>query len=523
MAAPISLLKSFVDGQGAGASTYVTYDGDLDSNFAIIEAAHNVLVTEVKASGATNSVLIFDMLQSSSPAITAGIVGKDSFHDVSFPTADSITIPAGVALAANSRIAASETTLFVSTADTWYITLNLNGTITLETVPSVGAIDLYTIDSTTGPNAFTQASLTLLADVLPAGTDTQNQRIVVDDSQSTDVGIPPYTYDVIADRLTDMHRVMLGKTTSADADQSALGGMAFQGSEALPGFSLSNGTTFENTTGLYRAAANDIGISVQATNVVRFAETAANEPQMRVRPGTALATPPIAWRDDVDNGFGYVSANVHRAIAGGVEAFRFAVDGANGVRAAFVGDPDTGSNPGLAVIGDLDTGFLSTGANTLAAMTGGTKADEWNSAQQRNSASQGRVSVDDASVQSVASGTTLVNLAFDQENYDVGGYHDTVTNNDRLTVPTDHGGIFIASGSVEFAANATGQREVAITVNGTAVASQRVDAAGSGVTRLSVVWQGALVATDIVRLAVAQDSGGNLDVDDHHLELQHTT
>ena len=518
MASPITLLKSFTDGQGAGAQTYVTYDGDLDSNFSILESQFNTLAAEVKASGATNAGLAFDLVQSSLPAILEGIVGFDSFHDITFPTTTTITIPAGVAVAAGSRISTAETILSVGTADSWWIAVNLNGTVSLETAADQGALDIYTID-TTGLGVFTTASLTFIAEVMPAGTDFQNQRIVVDDLHGGFVGVPDYTYSVIADRLTDMHRVMIGLTGSADADQAVLGGMAFNGTEALPGLSLANGTSWETTTGLYRSATNVLGLSVLATNLLLCGESVANEPQLRMRGGTDLTAPPIAWGADLDTGFGYVSANVHRAVAGGVEAFRFAVDGANGVRAAFVGDPDTGSNPGLAVIGDLNTGLFADTADQLEIMTGGVSAQQWNSVQQRTSVTQGRVSVDDASAQTLTTATPAAVL-FDQENFDVGGFHDNVTNNDRITVPTGFDGTYLIIGSAEFDANVTGARELNLTLGSTVIASQRVLAAPTGTTDLTVCWMGQLVATDIIRLNAEQVSGGNLDINVHHLEVK---
>jgi hypothetical protein len=41
-----------------------------------------------------------------------------------------------------------------------------------------------------------------------------------------------------------------------------------------------------------------------------------------------------------------------------------------------------------------------------------------------------------ASDQTLANYTTVTSMAFDNEVYDVGGWHDNVTNNSRLTVPS---------------------------------------------------------------------------------------
>lgn len=114
------------------------------------------------------------------------------------------------------------------------------------------------------------------------------------------------------------------------------------------------------------------------------------------------------------------------------------------------------------------------------------------------------------SVQSIATATaTAVN--FDVETFDT-GFHDNVTNNSRITIPTGVDKVILFAG-VRFATNATGVRSLQIRKNGTDfVASHRQDATGSGRTDLTISTIQNVSATDYFEVIVEQDSGGNLDI-----------
>lgn len=112
---------------------------------------------------------------------------------------------------------------------------------------------------------------------------------------------------------------------------------------------------------------------------------------------------------------------------------------------------------------------------------------------------------------------TLTALAFNSERYDtVGGVasnqHDTVTNNSRLTCR--YAGIYDISASVEFAANATGERDVRIRLNGTTyIGFQREPtntASFSTIVNCTTDYQ--LAVNDYVECVVFQESGGALNV-----------
>lgn len=516
MAADITLLKSFVDGQGEGADVYAQYAGDLDSNFAAIEAVINQINTEIAAVGGQNAPLTLDLLTSpSSPAVSTGFVDATSFQPIAFISGDTqVQIPLGVALTVAGRIQSiALTTLTGSgTSGTRWIALRSDGSITLETATAQGVMDLYSVTWTGA--VFTPGTLTRLETILPAGHDAQNQKTQEDYGQGSDAAIPPYTYDRIADRLSDIVRVMGANLTSADAGQAALNPMAFGGTVGAPGFIPGDGSTHDTTSGFYRNAANQIGISILGTLAALFSETVADQPQLFMRAGTALATPPYSFNADGDSGIGWVSADIWRLIAGGLEVLRISESGSNPQALSPLG---SASAPSLAIIGDENTGRFSPGADRLAWATGGAAAMELNATQQRISATQGRASATEATFSLANNAITAITLT-SAEQYDVGGYHDLVTNADRMTVPTGHDGIFTITAGITFDESTSagtpnaGDRGLEITVNGTAVRAERGPAAGANDTQRAASIDVLLSAGDIVRVTGFQDSGGAMDV-----------
>lgn len=113
--------------------------------------------------------------------------------------------------------------------------------------------------------------------------------------------------------------------------------------------------------------------------------------------------------------------------------------------------------------------------------------------------------------QSIAVSGTWTAVTFDAEDVDYDAGHSTVTNTDRYTAATT--GWHWVNGGVSFAANATGNRGVRFTVNGTVVnGSQVFEPAGGAI--VSVPCRGMLVflnATDILRLEAFQTSTAALN------------
>lgn len=109
---------------------------------------------------------------------------------------------------------------------------------------------------------------------------------------------------------------------------------------------------------------------------------------------------------------------------------------------------------------------------------------------------------------------TFTALNFNSEDFQTGTLHSTVTNNSRVTIAT--AGVYCFTGTVAFAANATGQRVIVIKVNGTTYYDKLAfPNNGAGNTfEAQITKLLSLAAGDYVELFAYQDSGGNLNVGD---------
>jgi hypothetical protein len=93
-------------------------------------------------------------------------------------------------------------------------------------------------------------------------------------------------------------------------------------------------------------------------------------------------------------------------------------------------------------------------------------------------------------------------VSFDSERWDSSGLHDAALPT-RLTCPET--GIYLISGSVSFAANATGRRYLDIYLNGNTMLARQINpAAPVGATDLTVSTTYQLNAGDYVELRVLQ-------------------
>lgn len=112
--------------------------------------------------------------------------------------------------------------------------------------------------------------------------------------------------------------------------------------------------------------------------------------------------------------------------------------------------------------------------------------------------------------QSIANATNTI-LAWDQELFDTDTMHDPTTNNDRLTATT--GGKYFVFWQVDWASNAAGFREIVIELNGSGTQEYfRGSIPNLNLHAMSGFVLLALSSTDYVRLRVAQNSGGSLNV-----------
>jgi hypothetical protein len=124
------------------------------------------------------------------------------------------------------------------------------------------------------------------------------------------------------------------------------------------------------------------------------------------------------------------------------------------------------------------------------------------------------VSLVKSAVQAVANATDTA-ITWNTEDYDTDGFHSTVTNTDRITIPTGKGGYYLVEARVSFAGNATGVRSVTMRKNGSTsvigVDMNNQSASASAVCVLSRVIFTA--AADYFHLNAYQTSGGSLNTD----------
>jgi hypothetical protein len=105
---------------------------------------------------------------------------------------------------------------------------------------------------------------------------------------------------------------------------------------------------------------------------------------------------------------------------------------------------------------------------------------------------------------------TGTDIAFSSEERDTDSYHSTSSNTDRVTIPTGLGGWYAIHAWVEWGASTAGRRQAIITVGGTDAIEARGAPVNAGVSNQIVSGELLLSAGDIVRLNVAQTSGGAL-------------
>lgn len=115
--------------------------------------------------------------------------------------------------------------------------------------------------------------------------------------------------------------------------------------------------------------------------------------------------------------------------------------------------------------------------------------------------------------QAVNTGTTLV---FDSEYWDTDGYHDLVTNNSRITIPTGLSGKYLFGANIAFAAAVLGERFIYLNVNGTTTWSlvrESPDQTGGAQTAINLNTILSLADGDYVEVLAYQSTGGAINVE----------
>jgi len=113
-----------------------------------------------------------------------------------------------------------------------------------------------------------------------------------------------------------------------------------------------------------------------------------------------------------------------------------------------------------------------------------------------------------STAQSIPNGA-LTTISFDAERWDTDNIHDPAVNPTRLTCRT--AGKYLVVVSVEFAGNATGNRQIAFQVNGSAYSGFQRTAGDSAANELTTAAVLDLVVGDYVEVVVSQTSGAALN------------
>ena len=123
------------------------------------------------------------------------------------------------------------------------------------------------------------------------------------------------------------------------------------------------------------------------------------------------------------------------------------------------------------------------------------------------------VAVKKTGAQSIAN-ATFTAATWNSEDFDTDAYHDNSTNNTRITIPSGKSGYFLLSGTLNFDANATGNRGCELRKNGSGVNYvyflAPTTAANEPAIPFSFVVN--LSASDYLELFVYQTSGGSLNM-----------
>jgi hypothetical protein len=122
------------------------------------------------------------------------------------------------------------------------------------------------------------------------------------------------------------------------------------------------------------------------------------------------------------------------------------------------------------------------------------------------------VQVNKSGNQSLSNSTVTI-ATFDTETVDTNGFHSTVTNTDRLTVPTGYAGKYLVVATANFAGNGTGIRQLLLYKNTTQIAENVISTNSfSGSTNANAQIIVDLAVGDYMSMSVWQNSGGALNL-----------
>jgi hypothetical protein len=108
--------------------------------------------------------------------------------------------------------------------------------------------------------------------------------------------------------------------------------------------------------------------------------------------------------------------------------------------------------------------------------------------------------------QSIAN-TTVTNVSFDQETFDSDGFHDNVTNNTRITIPTGKGGKYLVTVQTMFTGFTASNVFSQVKKNGTEIMTSYTANSNTAAPTQGMSQIFSFAAADYIEVAVYQNSG----------------
>lgn len=162
MATPLSLLKSFVDGQGGGIGSYTTYPADHDSNYGDIETTVNQLVSEVAAARVLDTLLPIDLAVSDDIVDNFSSIGRMAPWEVKVSRSGAtLTITSGRLIVNGTRVDVTGTTFSAVRANgLYYIASDQSGLLAISSSASSAFVDICSV--TVASNLWTSPNTDLI-------------------------------------------------------------------------------------------------------------------------------------------------------------------------------------------------------------------------------------------------------------------------------------------------------------------------------------------------------------------------
>jgi hypothetical protein len=214
----------------------------------------------------------------------------------------------------------------------------------------------------------------------------------------------------------------------------------------------------------------------------------------------------------------FAFSTVDARLPAGANETRLVADSAQTLGLKYVADT---TNYAIAAKADL---LVGTAADTLAALTVGTDGQvltadstvsptglKWATPSSGTPAFVG-VGVKKSANQSIAN-ATFTAITFNQEDFDTNAFHDTSTNNTRITIPAGKAGYYAIAGIIIWSGNGTGNRGIELQKNGASVSYMNflsAPATNDGGYSMSYILN--LAVSDYVELFGYQTSGGALNI-----------